>query len=1045
MREDTERYHILFSLTHDIMFSYDTQLKLTYVSPNVESATGYTPEELIGKTIRDVGLLHAESVHKAQENALRVLSGETIPPSVYRFISKDGTDMFVEVSGRPIREDGRITGVVSVAKDIILRRQAEESLQESELKARAILDHTFQFIGLMTTDGTLIEANRSALSFSGLTASDVLGRPFWDTPWWMHSAALQKRLRAAVKKAARGKFVRFEASHPAADGTLHDIDFSLKPVTDATGHVVYLIPEGRDITDRKRMEEELKRHRDHLEILVKERTAELTLTNEQMKQEIAERQRVERALLDSEENYRTHFSLTSDVLYVLDDQFRVVSVSPSVENAIGYRPEELVGRPFQELGVLDPEFLDAAANDALRVLSGESISASVYRFITVHGTRIFGEVSGVPLVRNGRVAGVISLARDVTSREHTEEELKKHRDHLEEMVKERTLELTRANDRLKREIAKQKRTENSLKERQARLDSIFRAAPIAIGVTMDRIMQEVNDRICEMTGYSRDELIGQSSHMLYPSQKEFDRVGAGYRRLLLEQGTGHMESRWKCKDGGIIDVLLSITPIIPEDPSSGVMFTALDISKRTRAEKELRTLNKKLENIIEFLPDATFIMDRDKRIIAWNRAMEEMTGVSKEHIIGKDHAQSTIPFYGEARPYLMDLLEKDDAEMSSRYDFVKKHGNAVYAEVFAPALNSGRGAYVWAVASPLYDSDGAVIGAIESIRDITEHKKTMAALRESEGKYRFLTEKMNDIIWTTGMNLQITYDSPSVEKVTGYTPEERMQQNPADMLTPESYRKVVEVIRRELERDREDGVAPDRSVTLELEYYHKNGSTVWVECVASPIRDSSGAPVGIHGVSRDITDRKRAEDELARHRDRLEEMVRERTADLTRTYERLRQENEARKATENELRAREIELEETNSALRTLLNQRDEDKAGIEETIMTNIKTTLFPYIEKLKGSGLKEGQMACLSEIELHLRDIASPYIRKISSEHIGLSPCEIQVATLIKEGKSSKEIAEILSVSLNTVLTHRFCIRKKTGLKGRKINLTSYLQTLT
>ncbi len=180
-------------------------------------------------------------------------------------------------------------------------------------------------------------------------------------------------------------------------------------------------------------------------------------------------------------------------------------------------------------------------------------------------------------------------------------------------------------------------------------------------------------------------------------------------------------------------------------------------------------------------------------------------------------------------------------------------------------------------------------------------------------------------------------------------------------------------------------------------------------------------------------------------------MVKERTADLTKTYEQLKQENETRKTTENLLRSREMELEqnqlnlkETNIALRILLQKRDEDRVTLEETIMTNIKTAVFPFIEKLNNQAY--GRAECiLSEIELHLREIASTYIKKLSSDHISLSPCEIQVASLIKEGKSSKEIAELLNVSLNTVLSHRFCIRKKTGLKGKKINLESYLQTLT
>jgi PAS domain S-box-containing protein len=131
-----------------------------------------------------------------------------------------------------------------------------ERLRESERKARATFDLTFGFIGQLTPDGLVVEANRSALEFAGVQLSDVVGKPFWETPWWGHSTEMQGHARAAVRAAAGGELVRFEATHRARDGTLHTIDVSLKPVTDETGRVVWLIAEGRDITGRKRVEEE---------------------------------------------------------------------------------------------------------------------------------------------------------------------------------------------------------------------------------------------------------------------------------------------------------------------------------------------------------------------------------------------------------------------------------------------------------------------------------------------------------------------------------------------------------------------------------------------------------------------------------------------------------------------------------------------------------------------------------------------------------------------------------------------------------------------
>jgi PAS domain S-box-containing protein len=160
----------------------------------------------------------------------------------------------------------------------------------------------------------------------------------------------------------------------------------------------------------------------------------------------------------------------------------------------------------------------------------------------------------------------------------------------------------------------------------------------------------------------------------------------------------------------------------------------------TRQELALRESKRGLADIIEFLPDATFVIDRQGIVIAWNRAMEEMTGVSKDEMIGQgDHAY-TIPFYGERRKQLLDLIDMDDEELQAKYQYVTRKGNTLYAETFTPALYGGKGAYVWATGSPLFDDCANRIGAIESIRDISEWELADSALHESEQKYRDIFE-----------------------------------------------------------------------------------------------------------------------------------------------------------------------------------------------------------------------------------------------------------------------------------------------------------------
>jgi PAS domain S-box-containing protein len=155
-----------------------------------------------------------------------------------------------------IQEQDRDLGVHldQLARELQERKQAEAALRESERKTRAIFDLSFGLIGLLSPEGVLLEVNKTALEFAGVSAEEVVGRFLWQGPWWAHSLAEQERLRSAIQRAARGEILRYETTHLALDGTTHFVDFSLKPILNEEGVVTLLIPEGRDITERKQAE-----------------------------------------------------------------------------------------------------------------------------------------------------------------------------------------------------------------------------------------------------------------------------------------------------------------------------------------------------------------------------------------------------------------------------------------------------------------------------------------------------------------------------------------------------------------------------------------------------------------------------------------------------------------------------------------------------------------------------------------------------------------------------------------------------------------------
>jgi PAS domain S-box-containing protein len=249
LRAKEEDYRRLIEQANDGIFLLRRDGRFLVANPAICRMTGYTREEMLQLNLLDTYLPAERALGERRLSDVRSGVNMTFERSMRR---QDGTVLAVEISARRL-EDGRIQ---AIARDITERKRAEDALRESDRKSRALLDLSFGFTGLLSLDGTVLDANRTVLEFAGIERQDVLGRPFWELAAWKDSPELQERLRAAVSAAAGGEMVRFEVPVRAADGSVHPVDFSLKPVRDESGQVVMLIPEGRDITELKRAGEE---------------------------------------------------------------------------------------------------------------------------------------------------------------------------------------------------------------------------------------------------------------------------------------------------------------------------------------------------------------------------------------------------------------------------------------------------------------------------------------------------------------------------------------------------------------------------------------------------------------------------------------------------------------------------------------------------------------------------------------------------------------------------------------------------------------------
>lgn len=280
------------------------------------------------------------------------------------------------------------------------------------------------------------------------------------------------------------------------------------------------------------------------------------------------------------------------------------------------------------------------------------------------------------------------------------------------------------------------------------------------------------------------------------------------------------------------------------------------------------------------------------------------------------------------------------------------------------------------------------------------------------------------------------YVNPSYETLTGYSAEELYRMNFWENAHPDHQDLVKE---RGMTRQKGGKMIPP---CWTYKVITRGGEERWVE-VRPSYFEYDGKPAAIATVV-NATDQKIVEKGL-------ETIIKSRTAELSKANTLLKKEIEKRKQIESVLKKRERELknksgslERMNTALKVLLKNREEDKVEFEEKILSNVKELVMPYISKLKVLRLNKSQMDYVEILESHLGDIVSPFLQNLKSRYFNLTPREIEIASLVKEGKKTKDIAIILGCSRQTVDFHRFNIRDKLGMRYKKANLRSHLLSL-
>jgi two-component system, cell cycle sensor histidine kinase and response regulator CckA len=399
---------------------------------------------------------------------------------------------------------------------------------------------------------------------------------------------------------------------------------------------------------------------------------------------------------------------------------------------------------------------------------------------------------------------------------------------------------------------KLKRTQPCIRDREHQLRVLTDHSPghIAYVDATNLCYQFVNQKFENSFGRPREEIIGKHiKEIIGESNYEFAlkyiaEVRAGKSTSYVNVFNLAEGQRW---------IKVNYSPDLDERGEvKGIIVLSYDITELKQAEENVRNSERRFADIINFLPDATFVIDRERKVVTWNHAIEKLTGVKAQHIVGKGNYEYAIPFYGRRRPTLIDLIFDWNDEIANTYQYVKKEGDTLVSETRDPPFKPESSLF-WNSARPLYDAQGEVIGAIEVIRDITERMRSEEALQKSERLYRGLFENTGTATFVIEDDFTISQANAKCEELSGYSREEiEGRMKTTDFVAPEDLEQAINYhfARRELVN----------KTPSEYEFNARNRQgdvkTVFIQLGIIPETKQSIASII------DITPRKKAEEAL---------------------------------------------------------------------------------------------------------------------------------------------------------------------------------------
>ena len=745
-------------------------------------------------------------------------------------------------------------------QEIAERRRIESELRDSEERFRALIEQSPYSTVIYDPNGRTLYGNSAARALH--QASDEQ----YEFILAHYNILEDEQLEATgslpyIRKGFAGEAtaippIKYEGKKQDAD--VQAVEHSrwtrgyIYPLKDKQGKVREVVVVHEDVSEVMRAEEELRQHRDHLEELVQARTAELSEANQQLKQEIEERQRIEQELRHSQERLLLAIEGTGGALWdeewdpdaAFDDQPDTVYLSEREKRLLGYQEDELPhSLAAWDSHVLPEDRAQRERNQRDHFEGRTKFLDHEYRVRCkdgsirwIHGrSRIMRNERGMPL-------RWIGIDWDITPRKQAEEELRQHRGYLEELVEARTAELSKANEQLQQEIAERVQVEEALRESEERFRSVVENAPFGYyRVGGHGLWQYVNPQWERMHGYSRDEVIGRSFEITQPEEAK-EQARELVRRALSGETLAGEFGRIR-KDGQVEYHSFNMQPVYHQGEIVAIEGFINDITQRIRAEEELKQALEWQRAVFEGSRDAIFISGPDARFVSVNQAACELTGYSEAELLSMAipdlHEEVDLGAY---REYHARILAGED--VTSQAKILRKDGAKVDTEFSNRRV---------VIADTVYMHTTA--------RDITERVRAEQALRQAN----WVIENSPVMLfrWKNAEGWPVELASENVTQF-GYTAEKLLSGAVPYMsiVHPDDLERVA----REVQAYSSDGVE-----RFEQEYrvLTKEGEVRWVDDRTVIERDADGQVTHYQGILMDITQRKRAEMEIKKLNEEL--------------------------------------------------------------------------------------------------------------------------------------------------------------------------------